>query len=67
MTEAVRLVLAMGALEEDEGIFVAEMKEPVKIVDLARDLIKYRQDGCRNRISRYCSPDFAPATKWRRN
>lgn len=40
MTEAVRLVLAMGALEEDEGIFVAEMKEPVKIVDLARDLIR---------------------------
>jgi FlaA1/EpsC-like NDP-sugar epimerase len=37
---SVRLALATDALEEGGGIFVAEMKEPVKIVDLARDLIR---------------------------
>lgn len=40
MTETVRLVLATEALGDERGIFVPKMKEPVKIVDLARDLIR---------------------------
>ncbi len=40
VAEAVRLALATNALEGGGGIFVAEMKEPVKIIDLAHDLIR---------------------------
>jgi FlaA1/EpsC-like NDP-sugar epimerase len=38
--EAARLVLQAGALGESGQVMVLEMGEPVKIVDLARDLIR---------------------------
>ncbi len=38
--EASQLVLQAGALSEDGDIFILDMGEPVKIVDLAQDLIR---------------------------
>ena len=38
--EAVRLVLQAGAMAETGQVYVLDMGEPVKIVDLARDLIR---------------------------
>ena len=39
MTEAAQLVLQAGAIEENGSLFVLDMGEPIKIVDVARDLI----------------------------
>jgi FlaA1/EpsC-like NDP-sugar epimerase len=38
--EAARLVLQAGAIGETGQVYVLDMGEPVKIVDLARDLIR---------------------------
>lgn len=38
--EAVRLVLQAGAMAETGQVYVLDMGEPVKIVDLARDMIR---------------------------
>ena len=53
--EAVRLVLQAGAMGTGGEVFLLDMGEPVRIVDLARQLI--RSPGCaRARTSRSCSP-----------
>lgn len=39
-SEAVSLVLQAATLEENAGIFMLDMGEPVKIVELARDLLR---------------------------
>jgi FlaA1/EpsC-like NDP-sugar epimerase len=39
IAEAAQLVLQAGSLGEDGEIFILEMGEPVKIVDLAADMI----------------------------
>ncbi|NLY88866.1 MAG: polysaccharide biosynthesis protein [Firmicutes bacterium] len=39
--EAVSLVIQAGAMEENGEIFILDMGEPVRIVDLARDLIRF--------------------------
>lgn len=38
--EAVQLVIQAGALAKGGDVFVLDMGEPVKIADLARDMIK---------------------------
>jgi FlaA1/EpsC-like NDP-sugar epimerase len=40
ISEAVRLVLQAGAIGETGQVYVLDMGEPVKIVDLARDLVR---------------------------
>ncbi len=40
LRETVDLILAAAALNEDAGIFIPELGEPVKILDLARSLIR---------------------------
>lgn len=39
--EAVQLVIQAGAMAEEGEVFVLDMGEPVKIVDLAKDMIKF--------------------------
>lgn len=39
--EAVQLVIQAGAMAEGGEVFVLDMGEPVKIVDLAKDMIKF--------------------------
>ncbi|MEO6278319.1 nucleoside-diphosphate sugar epimerase/dehydratase [Roseateles sp.] len=43
--EAARLVVQAGAIGQDGQVFVLEMGEPVKIADLARDLIRLSGNG----------------------
>ena len=38
--EAVQLIVRAGSLEESGAVYVLEMGEPVKIIDLARDMIE---------------------------
>lgn len=40
LSDAVELILAVGGLEGGGGIFIPDMGEPVKIIDLARQMIR---------------------------
>ena len=60
--EACQLVLQAGAMGQGGEIFVLDMGEPVKIVDLARDLIRSRALG-RTTTSRSSSPAMRPGEK----
>jgi FlaA1/EpsC-like NDP-sugar epimerase len=50
LAEAVDLILAVASLEGAEGIFVPEIGQPVKIVDVARQLIESANSNPRTQI-----------------
>ena len=59
--EAAQLVLQAGAMGQGGEIFVLDMGEPVRIVDLARDMI--RLSGSARATSRSRSPGLRPGEK----
>jgi FlaA1/EpsC-like NDP-sugar epimerase len=50
MDEAVELILLASGLEGSGGIFVPQVREPVKILDIATELIKDNRTVSRNNI-----------------
>ena len=43
ISEASELVLQAGAMAKDENIFFLDMGKPVKIIDIAKKMIKFTQ------------------------
>ena len=50
ISEASELVLQAGAMAKDENIFFLDMGKPVKIIDIAKKMIKFYSDLYTNKI-----------------
>ena len=53
---------ALGPTALDVSVYVLNMGQPVKIVDLAERMIRLERAGARAATSRSCSPASAPAS-----